>query len=376
MARGLGIDVDRLFAITFALGSGLAGLGGALAIAMLGLDPSFALTYLIYVLIVVSVGGLGSIAGSFVGCDVARRERYGGQVLHSGVWVRSHLSGHDGGDHVAAGRPVREALGVTSATIGAPDGPQEFLRAQIRWRWSEIAFWLATLLPFVLAPDYLVLASQIAFTALLRAIARSHPRVFRHHFARPRGLFRRWRLYRRSPVGMGLGEPLTGLAVAGLAAGLFGYLTSFIIARFRHLALIMITLGIALLLQEAANSASAITGGFDGLQGIDTWPIFNRFDFDLYGRTAYGYTLAILFLLFLVARRIIHSPFGLASTRHTRESRRACRRSASPTRADILHRLSPSPPSMAGIAGALLAQTTQIVVARSAGLSTLGRRCW
>jgi branched-chain amino acid transport system permease protein len=65
MARGLGIDVDTLFAITFALGSGLAGLGGALAIAMLGLDPSFALTYLIYVLIVVSVGGLGSIAGSF-----------------------------------------------------------------------------------------------------------------------------------------------------------------------------------------------------------------------------------------------------------------------------------------------------------------------
>ena len=65
MARGLGINVDSLFAITFALGSGLAGLGGALAIAMLGLDPSFALTYLIYVLIVVSVGGLGSIWGSF-----------------------------------------------------------------------------------------------------------------------------------------------------------------------------------------------------------------------------------------------------------------------------------------------------------------------
>jgi branched-chain amino acid transport system permease protein len=66
MARGLGIDVDRLFAFTFALGGGLAGLGGALALPMLGLDPSFALTYLIYVLIVVAVGGLGSIAGSFV----------------------------------------------------------------------------------------------------------------------------------------------------------------------------------------------------------------------------------------------------------------------------------------------------------------------
>lgn len=65
MARGIGIDVDRTFAITFALGSGLAGLGGALAIEIVGLDPQFALVYLVYVLIIVSVGGLGSIAGSF-----------------------------------------------------------------------------------------------------------------------------------------------------------------------------------------------------------------------------------------------------------------------------------------------------------------------
>jgi branched-chain amino acid transport system permease protein len=70
MARGLGIDVDRTFALTFALGSGLAGLGGALAVEIIGLDPSFALTYLIYVLIVVSVGGLGSISGSFAAAVV------------------------------------------------------------------------------------------------------------------------------------------------------------------------------------------------------------------------------------------------------------------------------------------------------------------
>ncbi len=64
MATGLGINVDRTFAITFALGSGLAGLGGALAIEIVGLDPNFSFTYLIYVLIVVAVGGLGSIVGS------------------------------------------------------------------------------------------------------------------------------------------------------------------------------------------------------------------------------------------------------------------------------------------------------------------------
>ena len=65
MARGLGIDVDRAFMITFALGGGLAGLGGAAAIEIVGLDHAFALTYLVYVLIVVAVGGLGSIGGSF-----------------------------------------------------------------------------------------------------------------------------------------------------------------------------------------------------------------------------------------------------------------------------------------------------------------------
>ena len=70
MARGLGIDVDRAFMFTFALGGGLAGLGGALAIQVVGLDPTFALSYLVYVLIVVAVGGLGSIGGSFAAASV------------------------------------------------------------------------------------------------------------------------------------------------------------------------------------------------------------------------------------------------------------------------------------------------------------------
>jgi branched-chain amino acid transport system permease protein len=70
MARGLGIDVDRAFMFTFALGGGLAGLGGALSIQIVGIDPTFALAYLVYVLIVVAVGGLGSIGGSFAAAVV------------------------------------------------------------------------------------------------------------------------------------------------------------------------------------------------------------------------------------------------------------------------------------------------------------------
>ena len=76
-ARGLGLDVDRVFAITFALGSALAGLGGALGVEMLGLDPEFPVRYIVYFLIVVAVGGSGSILGSLYAslilgiCDVA-----------------------------------------------------------------------------------------------------------------------------------------------------------------------------------------------------------------------------------------------------------------------------------------------------------------
>ena len=65
-ARGLGIDVDRVFVATFALGSGLAGLGGALGVEMLGMDPEFALKYIVYFLIVVAVGGSGNIKGSLL----------------------------------------------------------------------------------------------------------------------------------------------------------------------------------------------------------------------------------------------------------------------------------------------------------------------
>lgn len=66
MARGLGINVDRVFVITFALGSGLAGLGGALSIEILGLDPTFPVKYMVYFLIVVALGGTGSIGGPLV----------------------------------------------------------------------------------------------------------------------------------------------------------------------------------------------------------------------------------------------------------------------------------------------------------------------
>src|SRR5258708_19829329 len=88
-------------------------------------------------------------------------------------------------------------------------------------------------------------------------------------------------------------------------------MAGFSIGRLRHLALIMITLGLGLLLAEAANSASWLTGGADGLQGVRMWKLFGVFQFDLYGTTAYTYSLAVLFVCFLLPRRLINSPFVL-----------------------------------------------------------------
>jgi branched-chain amino acid transport system permease protein len=266
---------------------------------------------------------------------------------------------------VAADRPVREALGVTSATIAGQANPVQYLQAQNRWQWSEIAFWLATLLPFVLAPSYLVLASQIAITALFvlsldlilgfsGIVSLGHAAYFGIG-AYTAGLMSKY----------GWGEPLTGLVAAAIAAGLFGYVTSFIVARFRHLALIMITLGIGLVLQEAANSAGWLTGGFDGLQGIHTWPLFGKIRFDLYGYTAYSYALAVLFLIFLVARRLIHSPFGLA-LRGIRENGLRMPAIGASVHGHI-QTIYTIAAIIAGIAGALLAQTTETVSLEALG---------
>ena len=157
----------------------------------------------------------------------------------------------------------------------------------------------------------------------------------------------------------GWGEPLTGLVAAAAFAGLAGFVASFLIVRVQHLALIMITLGLGLLTYELANSLSWLTGGTDGLQGVDTWPVLGSFRFDLWGYTAYGYALGLLFLVFLFSRRVVHSSFGLA-LRGIRENVSRMPAIGSDYRAHLqtIYTISAA---MAGAAGALLTQTTDTV---------------
>ena len=228
----------------------------------------------------------------------------------------------------------------------------------MRWHPLEIVFWLCTLLPFFVTPSYLSLASQITITALFALsldlilgyagiVSLGHAAFFGVG-AYTAGLLAKhyW------------SEPLTGLVLAALLAGLVGYAMSHIVVRFRHLALIMLTLGLGLLLHEAANSASALTGGADGLQGFKV-PAVLGFKFDMFGRAAYAYSLAVLFVCFLVARRIIHSPFGLA-LRGIRENATRMPAIGAPSRAH-LRKAYTIAAVLAGIAGALLTHTTSTV---------------
>ncbi len=235
---------------------------------------------------------------------------------------------------------------------------KEHFQEKIRWRPLEVVFWLCTLLPFVVTPNYLSLASQIAITALFALsldlilgyagiVSLGHAAFFGVG-AYAAGLLAKhyWP------------EPFSGLLLAAIAAGVVGYATSHIVVRFRHLALIMLTLGLGLLLHEAANSASTVTGGADGLQGFRV-PSVLGFKFDLYGKTAYMYALAALFICFLVCRRIIHSPFGLA-LRGIRENATRMPAIGAPSRAH-LRKVYTIAAVMAGIAGAVLTHTTSTV---------------
>jgi branched-chain amino acid transport system permease protein len=229
---------------------------------------------------------------------------------------------------------------------------------KVRWHPLEIVFWLCTLLPFVLTPNYLSLASQIAITALFALsldlilgyagiVSLGHAAFFGVG-AYTAGLLAKhyW------------SEPLSGLVLAAIAAGLVGYASSHIVVRFRHLALIMLTMGLGLLLHEAANSASGLTGGADGLQGFKVASVLG-FKFDMFGRTAYGFSLLVLFVCFLVCRRIIHSPFGLA-LRGIRENATRMPAIGAPSRSH-LRKAYTIAAVIAGIAGALLTHTTSTV---------------
>ena len=228
-----------------------------------------------------------------------------------------------------------------------------------RWRLLEVLFWLAPIAWTLALPSYRLLASQVFITGLFALsldlilghagiVSLGHAAFFGAG-AYTAGLL----------AAHGWGEPLSGLLAAGAAAALLAWLSGFLVVRSTGLGQIMVTLGIGLLCYEAANRAAPVTGGVDGLTGVAVRPLLGRFGFDLLGSTACAYSLAVLFGAFVLLRRLRASPFGL-SLRALRDNpgRMAALGAPVQKRLRIVFTLSGA---LAGVAGGLLAQTTQFV---------------
>jgi branched-chain amino acid transport system permease protein len=257
---------------------------------------------------------------------------------------------------------------AASEAAGTPDARARdarveavaYLATRHRPRIAEAIPWLLAIAVFFLFPDRLTFGSQvliwILFALSLDLILGYAGIVSLGHAA-----FFGIGAYTVALIATRLnwGEPVGLLFAAALTAGLFGFATGALLLRYRGLTLLVLTLSTTIMLQEWGNLFPDITGGYDGIPNIEIWPVLGLFAYDLYGHTSYLYSLAVVFLMFLLVRRIIHSPFGQALA-GIRENTRRMHAIGSPVRRRLVLVYTISG-AIAGVAGALFAETNAYV---------------
>jgi branched-chain amino acid transport system permease protein len=230
---------------------------------------------------------------------------------------------------------------------------------QARWHYGEVVFWLVVLAcGFAFPSRYLIMTDilRLALFAMSLDLILGYAGIVSLGHAAFFGVG----AYAAGLLALHgiVNEPVLALIIAGLAAMVLGFATSFLVIRGVDLTRLMVTLGIALLLEALAERFSNITGGTDGLQGIEMQPILGRIPFDMFGKAGFFYSLTVLFLLFLFARRVVHSPFGLSLRAIKNNPLRAAAIGIPVNRRLIaIYTLAAF---YAGIAGALFTQTTAI----------------
>jgi branched-chain amino acid transport system permease protein len=231
------------------------------------------------------------------------------------------------------------------------------LAARARWGPFEYAFWLAALASVFLLPGRHLILTEIAWLALF-ALSLDLILGYAGIISLGHAAFFGLGSYAAALIAKHgiIEEPVLALVVSGLCAAVLGFATSFLVLRGSDLTRLMVTLGVALIMREIANQIPDLTGGADGLQGVIIAPILGMFQFDIFGHVSYVYCLIVLFVLFLVARRVVYSPFGLSLRAVKGNSLRAASIGISVNaRLIAVYTLAAF---YAGVAGALLAQTT------------------
>ena len=253
---------------------------------------------------------------------------------------------------------------AASASANAPSAsPAALALARAaHWRWWELALFAALPLSWLLLPSQSLLLNEIAIVALF-AVSLDLVLGYAGIVSLGHAAFFGFGAYSAALFAKDvMPDPLVGLAVAVAASALLGLATSVLILRGSDLTRLMVTLGVASILYELANKLDWLTGGADGLQGVVMGPLtipgtsLAGFAFDLSGRTAYAYSLVVLALVLVLARRLVHSPFGV-SLQALRDNRlRAASVGISTSlRLVVVYTIAAA---IAGAAGGLLAQTT------------------
>jgi branched-chain amino acid transport system permease protein len=253
---------------------------------------------------------------------------------------------------------------------------EAFLRRRDDPRPVEAVFWLAALAVPFLWPEHAAFGAQV-LVMMLFALSLDFILGYAGVLTLGHAAYFGVGAYVSGLLSAKLGwhEPLSGLLAAGAVAGLFGALTGWLLLRYRDLTLLMLTLAVSTMMFELANVWSGLTGGYDGLMGIQMAPILGIFDWDIAGVTGYGYALIVLFLGFVVLRRMTVSPFGQA-LRGIRENTLRMRAIGAPILGHLTLAYTISA-VIAGVAGGLFAQTNNFITLevlgfeRSAAVLTL-----
>ena len=250
------------------------------------------------------------------------------------------------------------APGAVSASASAPRARAlEFMGRRHRFHLGEALPWILMIAAFFLFSDRVTFGTQvliaIMFTLSLDLILGYAGIVTLGHAA-----FFGIGAYTVALLSARLhwGEPISALLAGALLAALAGFISGWFLLRYRGLTLLMLTLATAILVQELGNYRSDITGGYDGVPGMEIWPLLGLFENDLFGRTYYIYVAILLLLIFYVIRRIVYSPFGQALT-GIRENVRRMHAIGSPVHRRLVASYTLAA-AIAGAAGALFAQST------------------
>ena len=181
-----------------------------------------------------------------------------------------------------------------------------------RWKLGETLFWLAMVGAYFIPDMNIILLGQIFIWGLF-AMSLDLLLGYRGIPSLGHAGFFGIGAYAAGFLGKyGWTEPISALLVSMVIAGAVGLLTGRFVQRVTGVALLMVTLSLNLILYDAVHRATDLTGGDDGLQGVVIAPVLGMFRFDIFGKTAYWYALAVTFVLFLLARALVKSPFGLA----------------------------------------------------------------